>query len=293
MQLGMLFRPKECSPKGKKEKERSARFSLEELFEESRLYTSSKNYHELLQFVARLPHLAPFNAMLLQVQKPGLKFAASAHDWRVRFGRTPKPDARPLLVMWPFGPVALVYDELDTEGNPLPRDVRSHFACGAVDAARIEDFRVLMNAKSIHSQMIDVGDLSAGHIRVLKRTEKATEYTHYGISINRNHTPCVQFVTIAHELGHLFLGHLGGDPKLAVPERRDKPHQQVELEAESVAYLICKRNGVVSASETYLQNYVDQNTTIEAIDVCQVMQAAGQVESILHLGQRSTFGSRV
>jgi hypothetical protein len=55
--------------------------------------------------------------MLLQVQKPGLNYAASEYDWRDRFDRTIKEGARPLLILWPFGPVALVYDELDTEGG--------------------------------------------------------------------------------------------------------------------------------------------------------------------------------
>jgi hypothetical protein len=92
---------------------------LDQLFEDSRLYTQSKDYKELLDFVVRLRNFAPFNAMLLQVQKPGLSYAASARDWRERFGRSPKEGVRPLLILWPFGPVALVYDVLDTVGKEL------------------------------------------------------------------------------------------------------------------------------------------------------------------------------
>ena len=101
----------------------AARSLLDQLLEDSRLYTQSKDYQELLDFVIRLRNFAPFNAMLLQVQKPGLSYAASARDWRERFGRSPKEGARPLLILWPFGPVALVYDVQDTEGRPLPEDV--------------------------------------------------------------------------------------------------------------------------------------------------------------------------
>lgn len=63
---------------------------------------------ELLDFVVRLRNFAPFNAMLLHVQKPGLSYAASEHDWRNRFGRWPKDGARPLLILLPFSPVGLV-----------------------------------------------------------------------------------------------------------------------------------------------------------------------------------------
>ena len=92
----------------------ATRSLLDQLISDSKLYTKSKDYKELLDFVVRLRNFAPFNAMLLQVQKPGLSYAASARDWRVRFGRWPKEGARPLLILWPFGPVALVYDVMDS-----------------------------------------------------------------------------------------------------------------------------------------------------------------------------------
>jgi antirestriction protein ArdC len=70
------------------------------------------------------------------------------------------------------------------------------------------------------------------------------------MNINRNHPPAVQFNTLAHELGHLFLGHLGPNRDLKVPQRHSMNEAQRELEAESVAYLVCARNGVTSKSET-------------------------------------------
>src|SRR5258707_9794101 len=106
---------------------------LDQLLIDSRLYTQSKDYKKLLDFVVRLRNFAPFNAMLLQLQKPGLTYAASAKDWSDRFGRSPKEGARPLLILWPFGPVAFVYDVLDTEGKDLPEDVPSFFAYGTID----------------------------------------------------------------------------------------------------------------------------------------------------------------
>src|SRR5258708_39899160 len=51
---------------------------LDRMLTESRLYRTSKDYKELLDFVVRLRNFAPFNAMLLRVQKPGLTYAASA-----------------------------------------------------------------------------------------------------------------------------------------------------------------------------------------------------------------------
>lgn len=72
----------------------AARSLLDQLLIDSRLYTKSQEYKDLLDFVVRLRNFAPFNAMLFQVQKPGLSYAASASDWKYRFDRTPKEGAQ-------------------------------------------------------------------------------------------------------------------------------------------------------------------------------------------------------
>jgi IrrE N-terminal-like domain len=200
-----------------------------------------------------------------------------------------KEGARPLLILWPFGPVALVYDVQDTEGKDLPRDVVCFAARGAMTQERIGWFIGLMSKKRIGCQPIDAGDGAAGSIRIVTRPKDPKELTTYRILLNHNHNPPVQFATIAHELAHLFLGHLGPDKALSIPERASMNQGQRELEAESVAYLVCARNGVKSRSETYLAGYVTARTTVEAIDVYQVMRAAGQVESLLELTAHTNF----
>jgi len=262
---------------------------LDQLFADSKIYTQSKDYRELLEFVVRLRNFAPFNAMLLQVQKPGLSYAASARDWRERFGRRPKEGARPLLILWPFGPVALVYDIMDTEGRDLPKDVSLFSAYGPIDKDQLIAFGPRVEKKNIEWHYVDAGDNNAGAIRVIERATSKDQKTRYRMIVNRNHSSAVQFATITHELGHLFLGHLGADKKLNVPKRPRVTHAQKELEAESVAYIVCQRNGVKTKSETYLNNYVSDNTTVDDIDVYQVMRASGQVESLLGLSAHTRF----
>ena len=262
---------------------------LDQLLTDSKLYKSSQDYLDLLDFVTRLPDFAPFNAMLLQVQKPGLTFAASARDWRERFGCTPKEAARPLLILWPFGPVGLVYDVLDVEGGQLPDDVSSFLARGAVDSSMVDRFYALLERRQILVTLVDAGDGNAGLIRVASRPKPPAESTTYRLHINRNHAAATQFTTLAHELGHLCLGHLGPDPKLKIPERARLDHPQMEIEAESVAYIVCGRNGVTSKSHPYLSSFVKNNTTSDDVDIYQVMRAAGQVEMLLGLARRSGF----
>lgn len=68
-----------------------------------------------------------------------------------------------------------------------------------------------------------------------------------------------------------------------IPIRPTLSHEQRELEAESAAYIVCKRNGVENKSESYLTNYVAQDTTNVQLDLYQIMRAAGQVETLLGL----------
>ena len=253
------------------------------------MYRRSKDYKDLLDFVVKLRGFAPFNAMLLQIQKPGLSYAASARDWKEIFGRTIKDGSRPLLILWPFGPVAFVYDVMDTEGAPLPEDVSSFVASGTIDQSRLSAFDALLKSKHIIVLWVDAGDGNAGRIQVVHRPQNEKAWTDYRIHLNKNHTPAVQFTTLAHELGHLYLGHLGPDTKLKVPSRPELTHAQCEIEAESVTFIVCKRNDIEPKSQTYLSRFVDSETTVEDIDVYQVMRAAGQVETILNLAVRSGF----
>ena len=237
----------------------------------------------MLDFAVRLRNFAPFNALLLQIQKPGLNHAASARDWLEAFGRTIKDGARPLLILWPFGPVALVYDLMDTEGEPIPEGVTAFAATGSVDQFALERFAKLLNRKNITWNKVDAGDRKAGSIELVKRPVESGDPSSYKMHVNKNHDPNVQFSTLAHELAHLFLGHLGRDTYLGIPERPRLTHPQRELEAESTAFIVCSRNGVQCKSQSYLASYVMQDTSTEQLDLYQIMRSAGQIETILGL----------
>jgi len=58
---------------------------VDQLIADTKLYDSAQAIKELLEFTVRLRHIAPFNAMLQHIQKPGLSFAARPKDWWERF----------------------------------------------------------------------------------------------------------------------------------------------------------------------------------------------------------------
>ncbi|QDZ26567.1 ImmA/IrrE family metallo-endopeptidase [Noviherbaspirillum sp. UKPF54] len=172
---------------------------------------------------------------------------------------------------------------------PLPEDVSPFAAYGTVDEATLSAYKNRLEKKNIIWHTIDAGDGKAGSIALISRSEKPGEPSQYKMAVNRNHNPNVRFATLAHELGHLFLGHLGKDKYLNIPERPKLSHAQVELEAESVSYIICSRNGIKSKAESYLSTYVSSDTSIENLDLYQIMRAAGQVENILGLSAPTKY----
>lgn len=235
---------------------------LTEMLTRSQLYGTTQAYAELLDFVARLPNLAPFNTLLLNIQKPGLRFAATERDWLERFNRTVQEGSRPLVILWPFSPVAFVYDVADTIGDPLPDLVEQAFrAAGGLRVHMMSSFESRLWKSGIYLRFIGYGDGLAGHISVgtLEAESQSTdkkERPTYRLRINSMHDPNVQFATLVHELAHLFLGHLGMEAYLKIQDRSFLDNSEQELEAESVAYLVCRRAGVQLDSESYLHNFL-------------------------------------
>ena len=101
-----------------------------------------------------------------------------------------------------------------------------------------------------HVSPFDARRRQAGSIGVLKRPTEIKEPTAYLLWLNLNHPPTIRFATAAHELAHLFLGHLGADKIIKAPALNAPGHAKREVEAESVAFIICERNGVKTTSET-------------------------------------------
>lgn len=262
---------------------------IDQLITATKLYDDSEAIHELFAFTIRLREFAPFNAMLLHIQKPGLTHAATAQDWWKRFGRVPKRGARPLLILRTKGPVDFVFDILDTEGRDVPVDAFTFPTFGNLADNRFTEFMRAVKKERIDVVALDAGDGEAGWIRLLAVSSAKTGKNLFQLAYNRNHDPATRFVTVAHELAHLYLGHLGLDAGRRVPDRRDTPHALMEVEAEMAAYLVAMRNGLKPRSESYLAKY---KGAFEDLNLYAVTRAANAVETAMGISAQKLWNEK-
>lgn len=262
---------------------------IDQLIAATKLYDSSEAIEALFTFTINLREFAPFNAMLLHIQKPGLTHAATAYDWWHRFGRVPKKGTRPLLVLRTKGPVDFVFDILDTEGRDVPVDAFAFPTFGNLTDNRFSEFMRAVAKERINLVVLDSGDGQAGWIRLLAESKAKTGKNVFQLAYNGNHVAPTRFVTVAHELAHLYLGHLGSDAGRRVPDRRDTSHALMEVEAEMVAYLVAMRSGLKPRSESYLANY---KGAFEDLNLYAVTRAANAVETAMGIASHKLWNEK-
>lgn len=272
----MLHSPKE---------ERSA---LDELFQLVGKYRKGKDFFELLNFIEEFHDLAPYNAFLVHVQKPGSHFVASAEDWLKKYGRTIKPGARPLVILWPFAPVHFVFELNDTEGEGLPTRVERPFLTqGAIAPWVVRSLLDRLPRVGVSVHYADQGSARAGSIHLLEKAsiwklETKIVLLPYAIVLNQNLKPGEIFATIIHELGHLLCGHLGSPDGKCWADRAGLGVNAKEFEAESVSWIVCSRAGLHTPSVEYLSGYLDRDGNVpQDISPEAIFKAAGMIEGML------------
>lgn len=261
--------------------------ALDELFVRTAQYKNSQSYFELLQFVSRFHFYSAFNAMLAHIQMPGARYVLRAKAWWDDYRRTIRPGARPLIMLQPMGPVMFVYDVSDTEGAALPDEIEKPFEARSGEL-KGELEKTMNNAKRdgvlIHSARL--GSQRGGSIRLIRGSRKPIDFDwqkinpQFELELNQSASRESQYATLAHELGHLYCGHLGTPNEKWWPSRFSIDRDIMEIEAESVAYIVCKRAGLDTPSERYLSGYVQNNDQMPDISLDSVMKAAILIEKM-------------
>lgn len=256
--------------------------AIDGLFQQALATTGAGAFDAFLDFVRRFKSLSVYNAMLVRVQRPGAAAVASRREWRKR-GRTVLADAIPIVLLQPFGPVRFVYEVSDTEGREIPGEKASSlFADGELPQEVYDNTRKAAEKFGITVVETDqYGALLAGTaagIAVQPALDSARKTMPFRVKLNAKHDLPTRFATLAHELGHIYCGHVGRDRKGRWPDRSHLSVELREMEAEAVAWLVCQRNGVQARSKDYLGSLIDR-VDLKEVSMYAIFEAANRVES--------------
>ncbi len=273
-----------------------ARASIDYLLRQALDYGSSADYAEMLGRIAGFHQYSPYNAMLAQLQVPGARYVLPPQEWESGYRRGIKPGAQPIVVLRPFGPVMFVFDVSQTEERddslPLPARIKNPFRMPDIGGAGERLRRVIHTSKadSVRVEVVPQGSQAAGriqgvsssemqHVLVRKRPRPVWEEVpvRYVSIINGRLSDTEQLTTLAHELGHLYCGHIGTHDDRRWPSRLRLSDETIEIEAESVAYLVCLRIDPAVQMPSHLHQYVGRGLPLPFVDVNRVVTAAGRV----------------
>ena len=271
---------------------------LDELFRQASEYKKSRNFRELIDFMAKFPNIAPYNVMLMHVQKPYCKYVASALDWKKNFGRTIKPGARPIIILKPFRPVDFLFDLSDTDGDDelLPDDisVKLNKVKGKINSFT---YRMLIDNlpnDGIRYQERELASTLGGFITrndngYIQHSRNYELKFYFDMVVSSNSTIEENFSVIVHELGHLYCGHLGNFEGANWLNRiketelysKEKSHALCEFEAECTSWLVCERMNLHNSAAGYLSTYLDENDKIPPISLEAIIKSVDRIESMI------------
>jgi len=221
----------------------------------------------------------------------------SEHQWKSRFGREVKYGKRPMIILYPFGPVGFVFDENDTVGGQLDHTkLLGWWKEGKNNILTPELFertlRCLKNKYKIpHIEKearpyIEENSLStAGYASKQSDKIEITLHPRYNYITEDNVEEA--YGVLAHEIAHIFLGHLGEykyeagvrEPReiKLCDDRRSVKHEVMELEAELTAWLVFNRFGIEKQSVDYMASWLTNDVDWLSVDISRTLRIANTI----------------
>lgn len=263
------------SLRGEDVQDRDTISSIDFLLKQSQRYNGSEAFQEMIDFMGRFRDYAPYNNMLVRLQNPSCGFYATAKDWVDRFDRSIKEDARPMLILAPMHPVMLVYDLDQTEGESLPAELQRFARFEGEWNHRWLD-RLVENAGG-HRILVQFKSLSSTNGGFATLARDAGDWKMRVVIHDQLDGPS-RFGVLCHEIAHILLGHLGSDWDYWWPARTNLGRAPVEVEAESVAWIVTSRLGLTGSSAAYVSRQMRNGQTPAGVSFDMIAKVSGHIE---------------
>lgn len=267
------------------------KLTIDELFRRSQKYRGSKEFFRFFNFIAGFHHYSRFNTMLVYLQDDTVTFFGGTHFWKKKFDRTVKKEARPYVILQPFGPVMLVYDVFQTEGKESPDKFlelglasNPNEVKGFIKPKILDDVMLITKSLGIRISFKPLSYFNSGYITTIFHQGPLEIALKAGMSYEQN------LAVLIHELAHLFLGHTGhpvlrqkskdGSIKEIKLIKRKLSTKIEELEAETISFLISKRLGLETRAAEYLAGYMESEKDLDEFSYELVIKTADKIEEM-------------
>lgn len=271
---GKEKKPTEAQMKARQERMKKFSDEIQAGFDQPR----SQEYMDFLGTVSSFHNYSPTNQMLITLQAPNASVVAGYKKWQKDYDRTvkkgehaiyiyaPSRSTKPMLdqagnpmvdangnertVQRTYFRLVPVFSDIQTEGKPLPHgDIKLNETAPAGFRTDLEN---ALNDSGFTVSYEDTG-LKGG-------------WTNFGtkqVVIDKNADETTQVSTLAHEFGHIAAGH---DTQTAEYHTDEGGHRgRMEVEAESIAYALCRSNGMSSElsnnSSQYIKSWAHSDNT--------------------------------
>ena len=220
---------------------------------------SSTNYQNYLKFMAKFHDYSINNTMLILMQRPDASFVAGYTAWKNRFHRQVRKGEKAIKILAPYQieveheedhqieqitkfRMVNVFDISQTTGEPIPQFISdlegTSYNCNALRAALVE----ISETPIIFSnpdQDEEMGKGVKGYFNKIKQV----------IVINEELEDVHIAKTLIHEYAHSV-----------IHKKTDKPLEQKEIEAESIAYVVCNHFGIDTSEYSfgYIASYANR-----------------------------------
>jgi len=242
---------------------------------------TSEDWQAMLAVAARFHRYSASNVMLILAQRPTATRVAGYKRWQ-SMGRQVRKGERSIAILAPCVyrrrpvdereaethpalakvlrgfTVAHVFDVDQTEGEPLA-DVRPELLDGAGVDGLWDGLAALVGAAAF---TLERGDCSGANGR--------TDYGARTVRVRDDVAPAQAAKTLAHELGHVLLHDAS---------RVNSGRELAEVEAESVAYVVCQAVGLDTAgySLPYVAHWSNGAAPLVRTTAERVVTAARQI----------------
>jgi hypothetical protein len=217
-----------------------------------------------------------FNSALAYLQRMGSSYLLSEEKW-LECGRQLKPNAIPIVLMQPFGPVTFVYDILDTEGNRFPKGYVPFKDFIEPEPQPISDdlfpkLKQMCVNMGVQYYEMPLGELVGGFATnlsmpvqyvLLKSRKKKVITTWYAVVVNSYSNNTAKTHVLLHELGHILCGHITlsdaqrekSTLKVPLRPKGELTLNKMEWEADKTCEFVGRLLGYRYNADKYLSGY--------------------------------------